>query len=172
VQEIKQAAAVMKNLAKDPRVTVLMDTAAKGAKGQTDAATLLKAANTISSVLPTPTSVAQGAIHQVALQLKPKTSKRWTELLKTEQDAVLLQQLQRIDWAVRKQDVRLCGEVKNPPVPVSGPSTTDLLALCLAKITREGIRCSQISTSASILKSICEEELAVTAKGWSGLSPV
>ncbi len=174
VQELKQAAAVMKSLASDPRITVIADGAVKGAKGQADAATLLKAASTLSSVLPTPSSIAQGAIHQVASRLSVKVSKRWTELLKTETDGVLLAQLERIDWAFKKNDVRLCGELRThePASPGNGITNTDLLALCLAKITREDIRCSQIGSTAAVLKSICEEELAVTANGWSGLSPI
>jgi len=168
ITDLQKAVKLMKNLAKDPKVSVLVEDLSQGANGKVSPDILKKGAAAIESVLPTPKQVVTKVVSKLISTPQLKQSDKWVELLKTEPDQKLLIQLERVDWAAKKGDLRLCKEITVEDSG-TGPTTGDLIALCVAKITRLSDRCNQIGDEAAGLKSICIEELASDAEPLSGL---
>jgi len=169
--EWKKAAKSLQTLTKDAATTVLVENVTSNVKGQIASGALQTATNMLKDIVPEPATVAKAVVNQVTATVSSQVSKRWTELLSSEKDPALAKIYERIDWAAKKGEVRLCREL-TLGVSTETIAAGDLLALCLAKVTRDPARCEQISDDASVLKSICKEELAIESDAWSGLMPV
>ncbi len=169
--ELKKAAKLMQTLAKDPRVTVLVEDAAKTAKTQDYSGLWGSAASLLKKALPASQGIASTVTERLPENTGTQAVSRWTELVLAEKDPVLHKQLERIDWAAKKGDARLCRELTLGEVidGGNGPSTGDLLALCLAKVLGEGERCAQMSDASAALRTVCLEELATGLKSLPGL---
>jgi hypothetical protein len=166
VKDAKKAAALLKTLSKDPRMTVLVEEASKGSSLKS-VTSLSTAAELLGSLVPKPETVAKTVVKKVAQASAEFPSQAWKTFVSSVKDPELEKQISRVDWAILKGDASLCGQVEG----VMGSATRgDLLALCLGLITREPLRCSQIGTDASALKSICETELSDKSdESFSGL---
>lgn len=119
-------------------------------------------ADVLLSVLPSPAKVFHRAVRTV-IRTPVVTSKQWTSLLSKEKATGLQKVLEEIDFAARKHNPRLCASLDPATADRSqfvSPTLGDLLALCLAKVSADPERCSQIDpVSGASLKSICEGEL-------------
>lgn len=92
------------------------------------------------------------------------------DALKLEPDPTIRQHLQLTEWAEQKSDVHACEQL-NPVVlderTVNGrvlptPTPGDFLAYCLARVTHDGARCTQIGDGTfPPLKSLCDNELKI-----------
>jgi hypothetical protein len=162
--DLKRAAALMKSLSKDPNVTTLLEKAEKGVRVADQIAILQKAADALKTVSPSPKKIVSRVVHKAVVSVTGvQPSARWKEIVETEKNSDLRLQLERVDFAARKGDVRLCKEISNAEFAnhAGFPATGDLLALCLAKITGESSRCDQINSNLFVpLKPVCTEELA------------
>ncbi|OGJ63070.1 hypothetical protein A3A67_03300 [Candidatus Peribacteria bacterium RIFCSPLOWO2_01_FULL_51_18] len=152
VADLKKAANLMKTLSKDPRTSVLVE----DSKGKMYSDLLKKSASALESVLPEPKKNLKKAVNEI-LSNPAKTSGRWVSLLQDEKQPKLRKQYERIEWATEKNDLRLCREIES--VDSASPAYGDLLAFCVARVTRSVTRCGQIGAGAKLLKSICKEEL-------------
>lgn len=74
--------------------------------------------------------------------------------IKKEGSPHLVEQLERIEWASRKADVRLCGEV----VGDADVTVGDYIALCVAIVTGDSARCDYLHA----LQDLCADELIQT----------
>jgi|GEM_PF-1719589 len=169
--ELKKAAKLMQTLAKDPQATVLIEDALKTAKTQDYSGLWKSAASLLKKTLPASQGIASTVTDRLMEDTGTQAVSRWIKLISAEKDPVLHKQLERIDWAAKKGDVRLCreltlGEVINGG---NGPSTGDLLAFCLAKVLGEGERCAQMSDASEALRAVCQEELATGPESLPGL---
>jgi hypothetical protein len=88
----------------------------------------------------------------VSNQKKHLLSVGWNAF-KEKKDSVAKTQLERIEWAFAKKDVRLCGEVKNE----SDATAADYLALCVAVVMRDLSRCDHLRS----MKTLCTDQLAI-----------
>lgn len=169
--ELQKAAKLMQTLAKDPRVTVLREDALKTAKTQNYSGLWKSAAGLLTKALPASQGIARSVTGRLMEKGGTQAASRWSGLVSAEKDPVLRKQLERIDWAVQKGDARLCRELTLGEVidDGNGPSTGDLLALCLAKVLGEGDRCSQMSDASAALRTVCLEELATGQESLPGL---
>ena len=80
-------------------------------------------------------------------------------------DSPLDEYAHRVQFAVQKQDARLCSEFSSPEslYSVPGYSPGDLTAFCLAAVAREAGRCAQIDvTETSDLRAACEQTLGTS----------
>lgn len=152
-KEVKQAVALINVLSKDPQVTELVENASQG-KSLTKGASLTTVAGVLGGLLPKSETVARNVMRRAATATREFPSKDWEVFLTSVADPALAEQLRRVDWAVRKGDARLCGEVVNTPLAGRG----DLLALCLGLVTPESARCDQIGDDAPTLRAACEAE--------------
>lgn len=92
----------------------------------------------------------------------------WTDLLSFESNADIRKQIQLIQLAVKKSDIKSCTKLSVLPVEertiagvkVKTPSPGDFIAYCLARVTKVKERCDQIADNISLpLRSLCEREL-------------
>ncbi len=104
------------------------------------------------------------------LKLRMTEAKDLSSLIKLEPSPTMRKQLQAIDWAVRKADTRECkqlltgGDPAIAPVP-NEPTTGDLLAYCIARVTNAKERCNQIADSLTLpLRSLCKREITLSAR--------
>ncbi len=114
------------------------------------------AVQVLREISPEPKKVVKrvSAATLTAMKLK-QTSAYWKHVKKESDDKDLISRMDDIEWATRKQDVRLCVGVAEGTA-----SRGDYLALCLAKVTGDPARCDQIDSSSSVLHTLCTEELA------------
>ena len=114
------------------------------------------AVKVLREIAPEPKKVVKrvSAATLTAMKLK-KTSAYWKQVKKESDDEDLVSRMADIEWATRKQDVRLCVGVTEGTA-----SKGDYLALCLAKVTGDPARCDQIDSAAPVLHKLCTEELA------------
>lgn len=163
LNELRKASSVIKNLARDPRVSVLVENLNRGFNAPAGSNVLKESASIIDSVLPTAKKKAATVISNIVTAQK-KQSPKWLVFLRSETDPAIRKQLDRIDWAEKKDSISLCRELEAVP---QGTTLGDFIALCVAKISRSPDRCAQISDAA--LKSVCQDELAGEAQPLSGL---
>lgn len=162
-EQLAAAAKLLQQIASNPHVTELVDTAGKKTGTAISAGVLSSAAATLKNVLPTPVKAVK-KVSKIVAQPTVRRSNEWKTILASEGDKHLQELYESVDWAQRKSDVRLCKDL-DPAVhtgspSVAGPTIGDILALCLAKATGDAARCGQIDAStASALKSVCETEL-------------
>lgn len=111
------------------------------------------------TAVPASKTLARVAVKRIRIQITGgRPGKAW-KAAKGSSDPVFVQQLERIEWATKKQDVRLCKDVLT--ADAAGGKPGDYLALCLARVTGDYSRCMQIDPlEASLLKHLCDEELA------------
>lgn len=117
------------------------------------------ASDTLASVLPEAEIALEkaGTVARSALTSSPVKG-AW-EAAKQSADPRLIRQLERIEWATRRNDIRACVELLSGDAPV-GTTPGDYLALCLARVTQSDRYCSQIdSRLAPFLRVLCDEEL-------------
>ncbi len=158
--QVKQVKALAnKAVALSPK-TIVTDTASAlknvKAKKVTQAAT-----KTVGILVPDPKAAAL-KLAQNFIAPVPAGSSLFRNLLTSEQDPIIRKQLERIEWAANKNDPRLCkalGETET----FTTPSLSDLLALCLARTTRDSSRCLQIDETNPAFRHACTEELAPQA---------
>jgi len=150
------------------------ETVAKAEVGARTAATLLAnagidhakvdaAVKVLREVAPEPQKVVKRMSAAALTQMKrKKTSAYWKQVKKDSDDDDFIARMEDIEWAARKTDVRLCGElIATIPLTLHQPTRGDYLALCLAKVTGDIARCDQIDNDiAPVLKKLCTEELA------------
>lgn len=149
--DVKKAADALKKVANDPRTADIMKNLASSQNSLSD---VITAADVLKSVAPSPKKVAK-----VAAVFVPKTAHTftmsWKQRKNATEDATFLKQLDRIEWAARKEDVRLCQEV------MLEDGAGDYLALCLAIVAKEPLRCKQIDEDAPhALQKTCFDEVA------------
>lgn len=89
-------------------------------------------------------------------------------MLRSSVDSFTLSQIERIEWAIRKKDIRLCKDLADA-VNTDTSSTAEkhsageYLALCVAMVTKNSARCDRIfSKSDTLLHAFCTDELAST----------
>lgn len=149
--DVKKAADALKKVANDPRTA---DMVKKLGTSQNSLSDVIVAADVLKSVAPSPKKVAK-----VAAAFVPKTAHTftmsWKQRKKATEDQAFLKQLDRIEWAARKEDVRLCKDT------MAQKDGGDFLALCLAIVAKEPLRCKQIDEeSPHALQKTCFDEVA------------
>jgi len=65
-------------------------------------------------------------------------------------DTSLALELDKVAWAIKREDLRSCGELST--------SSSDLLMLCIAAVQKDSSRCNRIADSS--LRSLCHEVVA------------
>ena len=156
------AAKVLTAVATNPALKSAASKALGGAaslKNIDDAATVLTSVSAPKTVLK----------HVAKTAKKMFTVRKLTHVWKTYKvsaDPFTLAQIDRIEWALKKNDVRLCSGTAEAAANRSdqAPQTLspgEYLALCVAIVTGDEGRCDQIlPTSDSSMHSLCTEELA------------
>lgn len=125
-----------------------------------DRAKLDSAVKVLRDITPEPKTALKRVSTVALTQMKlKKTSAFWKATKHSSEDADLVRRMADIEWAARKQDVRLCIGVAEDVVE-GDVSSGDYLALCLAKVTGDSARCAQIDGVAGLLRKLCTEELA------------
>jgi hypothetical protein len=147
--QTEQVAKVLKAVASDPE----LQTAVQKAVGTTADLKSVDEAVTVLKSMASPKTIMKRAATVATAAFRPhKFSAGWKKH-KAASEKQRVTQLERIEWASRKNDVRLCGEVEGDTRVTEG----DYLALCVAVVTGDPQRCSQIHS----LKQLCADELAV-----------
>lgn len=112
----------------------------------------------LKKVVPKPKAALKVAAKRVQIAVTGQSPSTAWNTAKGSPDPVFVEQLERIEWAMKKHDVRLCKDVRREAV---GGQPRDYLALCLARVTDDASRCKQIDpVEAPLLKHLCDEELA------------
>ncbi len=157
------AAKVLTAVATNPALKSAAEKAIGGAAGLKD---FDRAATVLTSV-STPANTKR-IVKAVTKKLTGHTLTRAWKEYRNAADPFTRAQLERIEWALKKNDVRLCADVADAAKNRSDQAPTDLspgdyLALCVAIVTVDEIRCTQIPAYPdSSIHSLCFEELATT----------
>jgi hypothetical protein len=164
VPSVKDAAAAAKVLSAVATNPVLKSAAEKAIGSVTGLNDIDRAATVLTSV-STPAN-AKHIVKTVVRRLTAHTLTKTWKSYRNAADPFTRAQLERIEWALKKQDVRLCADVadaaknRSDQAPVT-LTPGDYLALCVAIVSGDEIRCLQIPTVPdSSLHSLCTEELA------------
>ena len=157
------AAKVLNAVATNPALKSAAEKAIGGVSGLKD---IDRAATVLTSV-STPVNakrVVKAAVKKMTGHTLTKTWKGY----RNDADPFTRAQLERIEWALKKNDVRLCADVaeaaknRSDQAPAA-LSPGDYLALCIAIVTADEWRCTQIPAHLdSSIHSLCFEELATT----------
>lgn len=159
-KELKAAATLMQELAKNPQIGTLIHSAEQKAGVHNGTAVIGRAAGFLAAISPS-VKPARSPV-QPTSTIKVTRSTSWKKMVSTETVPALRDLLQQVDFAQRKGDIRLCRDFDPSLAGFSGvrPTAGDFLALCLAKVTGEVRRCEQISLeTAPQLRSVCSSEL-------------
>lgn len=121
-----------------------------------------QAAEVLKSV-SVPQVTAKRALTTAAKIVKGhRITKHWKDFRRSA-DPFTADQMERIEWALKKNDIRLCEEVMRSSADnavIDGPGA--YLALCVAIVTSDPLRCSQILPERyPVIHSLCTDELAV-----------
>ena len=157
-KDAQAAAKILTAVASDP---ALKKAAIKAAGSASSLKNVGEAVTVLTSVSTKPT--VKAVVKSVA---KAVTGHRITPAWKNYRasaDPFTVSQMERIEWALKKHDVRLCHDVYEEVAQApntSAISAGDYLALCVAMVTADPIRCTQILPSeSSTLNSLCYQEL-------------
>lgn len=158
---IQKAATILKAVSQDPKLKAAL----LAAHDNIPAADIEAASKALLALAPSPSAVAKKVVKTALNSVKkPQVSAMWKTMKTQTTDAEFQRLIERIEFATKKQDVRLCIDdvIPSNVADVGGNATEgDYLALCIARITRDESRCDQISSTLSIpLRTLCTEELA------------
>lgn len=147
-KQVENAANILKAVVADP---ALRSAVQKAAGKATDVSTVEDIVTAISAMASPKRVLKRASTVAVHAVQTHRFSATWTKTkVSSTKERVL--QMQRIEWASRKQDVRLCGEVKGDVETTVG----EYIALCVALVTGDPSRCDQLRET----KNMCTNELA------------
>lgn len=162
-KDAQTAAKVLAAVAANP---ALKSSVAKAVGSAVSLKNVEEAATVLTSVSSPVKTVKRVAASAAQILTTHRLTSVW-KTFKASADPFTVAQMERIEWALRKGDVRLCSDVmdsadnrsdKDPQTLTSG----EYLALCVAIVTGDPARCDQIlSVSDPSLRSLCSDELAV-----------
>ncbi len=158
---IHKAATILKAVSQDPKLKAALI----AAHDNIPAADIEAASKALLALAPSPKTVVKKVVKTALNSVKkPQVSAMWKTMKAETTDAEFKRAVDRIEFATKKQDVRLCVDDVIPANAEDrgGMATEgDYLALCIARITRDESRCDQISSTLSLpLRTLCTEELA------------
>ncbi len=158
---IQKAATILKTVSQDPKLKAAL----LAAHDNIPAADIEAASKALLALAPSPKTIAKKAVKTALNSMKkPQVSAMWKTMKAETDDAEFKRSIDRIEFATKKQDIRLCIDdvIPSTAEDTGGTATEgDYLALCIARITRDESRCDQISATLTIpLRLLCTEELA------------